>query len=104
MIPNSTYIDELSGGDPVFRQRLIDVIHKEFPEEKEAYYQSYTEKKYKIAAENVHKLKHKISILGLERSYAIAQDYEKNLLEGTTLLEADFSDIIRLIASFLETQ
>jgi len=103
MIPNSTYIDELSGGDPVFRQRLIDVIHKEFPEEKEAYYQSYTEKKYKVAAENVHKLKHKISILGLEKSYYIAVDHENNLKEGKTDLYDQFEQILKVMTNYIAT-
>jgi hypothetical protein len=31
------------------------------------------------AAQSVHKLKHKISILGLEKSYYIVEEYESDL-------------------------
>ena len=103
MIPNSSYIDSLSGGDPVFKQKLIDVIHREFPEEKEAYHLSYTENNYKKAAENVHKLKHKISILGLEKSYHIAVDYENNLKEGITDLHDKFEEILNTMTDYIAT-
>ena len=103
MIPNSSYIDSLSGGDPVFKQKLIDVIHKEFPEEKEAYYTCYKENNYNKAAGNVHKLKHKISILGLEKSYHIAVDHENNLKEGKTDLHSKFEEILNTMADYIAT-
>ena len=103
MIPNSSYIDSLSGGDPVFRQKLIDVIIKEFPEEKEAYYTSYKANNYTKSAGNVHKLKHKISILGLEKSYRIAVDYENNLKEGKTDLQDKFEDILNTMTDYIAT-
>lgn len=103
MIPNSTYIDSLSGGDAVFKQKLIDVINKEFPEEKEAYYACYKANKYIKAAENVHKLKHKISILGLEKSYYIAVDYENNLKEGNTDLHDKFEEILQTMTAYIMT-
>ena len=102
--PNLNYIKSMSGGDQAFEQKLLGIIKQEFPQEVEVYQMNMSLKEYGKAADNVHKLKHKISILGLQKSYAIAQDYEKNLLEGSTSLEADFSTIIHLIASFLETQ
>ena len=102
--PNLNYIKSMSGGNQAFEQKLIGIIQQEFPQEVEIYLTNMSLKEYRKAADNVHKLKHKISILGLENSYAIAQDYEKNLLEGKTVLETDFSEIIQLIASFLETQ
>ena len=74
--PNLSYIHQLSGRDPVFEEKLISIIKKEFPEEKARYFKHLEEKNYKLTAEDVHKLKHKISILGLEASYYLAENYE----------------------------
>ena len=51
----------------------------------------------------MHKLKHKISILGLEKSYDIAVAYEENLIEGNTKGKEDFDKILANITSFLTT-
>jgi len=67
--PNFTYINSLSRGDKAFEAKLVAVIKAEFPVEKATYLRNIEDKNYKEAAENVHKLKHKISILGLEKSY-----------------------------------
>ncbi|WP_397364619.1 Hpt domain-containing protein [Olleya sp. R77988] len=101
--PNQTYINSLSGGDQAFKQKLIDVIKKEFPEEKQIYFDNYNAKNYKLAADNVHKLKHKISILGLEKGYNVAVSYEESLLEGNSNFKEDFETILENITAYLET-
>ena len=58
-------------------------------------------KDYSRAAEKVHKLKHKISILGLEKSYEIAVEFEKNLRENNADLEGDFRIIMLNITNYL---
>jgi hypothetical protein len=45
-------------------------------------------------AQSVHKLKHKISILGLEKSY-LAEEYESNLKNNSTNLHSDFESILK---------
>jgi len=65
--PNLNYIEALSGGDITFKAKLIEVIKNEFPKESEAYFSNITQKNHQKAADDVHKLKHKISILGLEK-------------------------------------
>lgn len=100
--PNQTYINSLSGADEIFKQKLIDIIKKEFPEEKQVYFDNYNAKNFKLAANNVHKLKHKISILGLEKSYAVAVAYEENLLENNSNLKEDFEAILNNITNYLE--
>ncbi|MDO6595997.1 Hpt domain-containing protein [Oceanihabitans sp. 2_MG-2023] len=100
--PNQSYINSLSGGDQAFKQKLIDVIKKEFPEEKLVYFNNYNAKNYKLAAENVHKLKHKISILGLEKGYEVAVAYENSLLEGSTNHKEAFEAILNSITIYLE--
>jgi HPt (histidine-containing phosphotransfer) domain-containing protein len=101
-LPNLDYIHELSGGDKTFEQKLIDIIKDEFPQEKEIYNNNYNSKNFKLAADNVHKLKHKISILGLEKSYEIAVAFETNLLEGHTNLNEEFESILNTITNYLQ--
>ncbi|RIA08545.1 hypothetical protein OE09_0360 [Flavobacteriaceae bacterium MAR_2010_72] len=101
--PNLTYINALSGGDIEFEKKLINIIKKEFPIEKEIYFKNLKEKKYQEVAENVHKLKHKIIILGLENSYELAVTYENNLKEGSLDLKEDFQIILKSMTNFLNT-
>ena len=100
--PNLSYIHSMSGGDKAFEQKLLNIIKLEFPKEKEVYYANYTEKNFKHAAENVHKLKHKISILGLAKSYEIAVAFENNLLDGNTNLNEEFESILNTITNYLQ--
>ena len=99
--PNFSYIDELSGGDEVFKQKLISIIKTEFPEEKAVYFKNIESKNFKEAAENVHKLKHKISILGLEKSYEVAVNFENNLIQNNEVGKIEFEDVLQTITNFL---
>ena len=101
--PNLSYIKSMSGGDLEFEQKLIDIIKLEFPEEKAVYYANLNDQNFKQAAENVHKLKHKISILGLENSYEIAVAFEEHLLQGNTTLNDQFESILITITNYLQT-
>ena len=101
--PNLSYITSMSGGDKAFEQKLIGIIKVEFPEEKKVYFENFEAKNYKLTAENVHKLKHKISILGLEKSYDVAVDYENNLIDGNTNGRTEFESILQIMTDFLET-
>ena len=100
--PNLSYIHDMSGGDETFEQKIIGIIKNEFPQEKQVYYNNYNSKNFKLAAENVHKLKHKISILGLDKSYDIAVAFENNLLNGNNNLNQDFEAILNVITAYLE--
>ncbi|AOW20495.1 histidine kinase [Urechidicola croceus] len=99
--PNLNYIDELSGGDIEFKNKLISIIKEEFPKEKELYYKLLGLQDYKLVAEIVHKLKHKISILGLEKSYNVATNYENNLKLGNPNLKDQFDVIMMTISNYL---
>ena len=100
-LPNLSYINTLSGGDDAFKNKLIAIIKTEFPDEKAAYLKNIEAKNFKEASENVHKLKHKISILGLEKSYNFAVDHEDNLKEGNPSLKDGFNTILQNITEFL---
>ena len=99
--PNFSYINSLCGDDEVFKQKLLDIIKMEYPEERDIYLKNSAAKNLKEAANNVHKLKHKISILGLEKSYDIASQFEKNLIEGNESLQEEFNEVLNIITRFL---
>ncbi|MBC2844237.1 Hpt domain-containing protein [Winogradskyella flava] len=101
--PNLSYIESMSGGDKAFEEKLIGIIQKEFPEEKHVYFDNITASNFKEAAENVHKLKHKISILGLVKSYEVAVNYEDHLIENSTKGRDDFEAILQIMTDFLKT-
>lgn len=101
--PNLSEINKLSNGDKTFEEKIFNVIKKEFPIEKEQYYNHLESKNLIKAAEDVHKLKHKISIFGLEKSYEIATNYENNLKEGSYDLKEDFEKILQMITEYINT-
>lgn len=100
--PNLSYIDELSGGDQAFKQKLIDIIKKELPVEISEYESNMKACHFEIAAENVHKLKHKISILGLVDAYDLAIDYEEDVKSGCLDKQSEFELILSKMSQFIE--
>ncbi len=101
--PNLGYINQLSGGDKSFEEKLISIIKNEFPEEKAVYYKNIKSNNFIEASENVHKLKHKISILGLEKSYELATQFENSLRDHKNTLEKEFDEILQSITAYLAT-
>jgi HPt (histidine-containing phosphotransfer) domain-containing protein len=99
--PNLTYINDLSGDNLEFRTKLIGILKKELPEEIYSYSEQMANTIYSEAAQSVHKLKHKISILGLEKSYYIAEKFEANLNNNSTGLHADFENILKIMQEFV---
>ena len=99
--PNLTYIQNLSRGDELFQEKLIKIIKDEFPKERDSCFDNLKNKDYLSASEKVHKLKHKISILGLEKSYEIAVEFENNLRGNNADLEDDFRIIMLNITNYL---
>mgnify|MGYP000339029144 CR=1 FL=1 len=101
--PNLSYINQLARGDESIKNELIEVIKSEFPEEKKDYFDSLEEKEFKKIEENVHRIKHKISILGLEKSYKVANEFEHNLRELSLDKQEDFEQILITISEYIET-
>jgi|TARA_B110000908_G_scaffold112203_1_gene131584 hypothetical protein len=101
--PNLIYLDSIACGDNDVKNLLIDTIKLEFPEEANDYYESFMKKDYKKSEFNVHRIKHKISILGLEQSYLIANEYEQNLRIKSTYKSDDFDTILLVITEYLKT-
>lgn len=98
---NLNYINELSGDNQEFKNKIITILKKELPDEIEIYQEEFIKANYLLASQSVHKLKHKISILGLEKSYYIAEEYENNLKDNSTDLNADFENILKIMQEFV---
>lgn len=103
MVPNLDYIKKLADGDRSFEQKFIQILKKEFPLEKEEYLHNISEKNLDEAALNVHKLKHKLGILGLEEDYMLAAKHEEALHEGNTEWEKDFLRTLEKVDDFIKT-
>ena len=54
-----------------------------------------------MATVDVHKIKHKISLLGLEAGFVIASEFEKDLKKGNITLHKDFLEILTKIHVYL---
>lgn len=104
-VPNLEYIEKLARGDKSIRNELINVIKTEFPDERKEYQISILKKDFKEIEGNVHRIKHKFSILGLERSYEKANDFEKSLreLELDLVQKEYFDKILEVISQYLKT-
>ncbi|SNR16503.1 Hpt domain-containing protein [Tenacibaculum jejuense] len=100
--PNLNYISELSGGDKEFEAKMLSILKSELPEEVNTYNNHVEKQDFKQIAEIVHKIKHKISILGLEKSYESAVAYEKELLEGDMKGHTDFLELLTKMSNFLD--
>ncbi|MDT0643819.1 Hpt domain-containing protein [Zunongwangia sp. F363] len=100
--PNLSYIHQLSDGNKDFEEKLLNVVRRELPEEIEVFKQNIRNKNYKEASANVHKLKHKISILGLEKTYHLAEDYESELREGENKRQAEFEEKLQMMLAFVQ--
>lgn len=101
--PNLNYIKELSGGDIAFEENILNLLKKEFPEEYCLFNENFNQKKYKKAANNVHKLKHKISILGFVKGFDLASNFEENLQNNDIKLYQDFINILNKIHVYLKS-
>ena len=100
--PNLDYIKELSGGDISFEENILNLLKKEFPEEYSLFNENFNQKKYTEAANNVHKIKHKISILGFKKGFELASNFEKDLQNNDVKLYQDFINLLNKIHVYLE--
>jgi hypothetical protein len=100
--PNIDYFIKLSNNNDSFRQKLIEIIKYELPLETSDYYDCKKRNDREKTAESVHKLKHKIGVLGMEDGYYVAEEYEHNLRNGTTTSEKNFEEILTTINQFVK--
>lgn len=99
--PNLDYINQLSKSNLDLKNRLISVLKSEFPEEVKVYETNMNTYNYQEAAENVHKLKHKVALLGLEQGNDITRNFEEQLRNDRNEGQNDFEEILVNIKFFL---
>lgn len=98
--PNLSYINDLAGDDDAFRAKLIAVIKNELPAEIAEYQNNIDSQNYTAAAGNVHKLKHKISVMGMEKSYYLAETFENSLKENNAQQAKEFGELLTAMQDF----
>lgn len=103
MIPNLSYIKQLADGSEAFEQKMIGILKKEFPLEKKQYLSTIASQNYTEAAEIVHKIKHKIGMLGMEKAYAKTIQYEEALKSSNMTEHAEFLTILDAIDNYIST-
>lgn len=100
--PNMLYIHQLSGGDQDFEKRMLEVVKKELPQDIKYFQKMIAEENFKEASVIVHKIKHKISILGLTDSYYFAEKYEEELRLGVNSGQKSFQEILEAMMNFID--
>lgn len=99
--PNLSYIINLASGDYVFAEKFVHALKEEFQDEVKAYFMHMNKGEPRSAAELVHKIKQKFTILGLNESFATADYYETQLQEGDETLDYEFRKTIQKVNIFL---
>lgn len=99
--PNLDYIKEISGGNEEFEKKFLTIIQTEFPKEKNEYVENLERDSFEEAAKVVHKIKHKLGILGLNNGYKLAVKYEEDLKYGDIKLKEEFNEILKSVEEFI---
>lgn len=102
-IPNLEYVDNLAEGDMVFRQKFIGILKEEFPTEQEEYLDTIKNALFRETSEHVHKIKHKLNVLGLHNAYTLAVKHEKELRDGEQSFKDEFLSILKDVEHYLKT-
>ena len=100
--PNLTYIKNMSAGDTEFELKVIHIIKSEFFQEQQMYFSCIQKQDPKITAEIVHKIKHKIGILGLMKGYEFTTSFELELKKGKFDRKSEFESILVTINNYLQ--
>lgn len=100
--PNLEYFDKLSNNNITFKQKLIDIVKYEFPLELSVYQDCIANNSLKEASEAVHKLKHKIGVLGMTDSYTLAETFEHSLRDGLNEKQAEFESVLKTVKAFID--
>ncbi|WP_417941202.1 Hpt domain-containing protein [Flavobacterium sp. RS13.1] len=105
--PNLNYINNLSGNDMAFKQLIISTLKKELPLEIDEYYNKIENDCFIATAEIIHKIKHKIIIMGMEKSYYLAEEFEislkKESVDFKEALKVEFDKILSTMQDFVDS-
>ncbi|WP_439129478.1 Hpt domain-containing protein [Polaribacter sp.] len=82
--PNLNYIKEIAEGDKDFELSMLTLLKVEFPKEFKMLKDNFRQQNYAQVALDVHKIKYKISMLGMPLALEIASNFEQNIKKGHT--------------------
>lgn len=100
-VPNLNYVKEIAGGNEEFEKKFLTIIKAEFPKEMEDYLKNLADYELEESAKVVHKIKHKLGILGLDNGYKLAIKYEEALKYGDLKLKDDFLGVLKTVEEFI---
>jgi HPt (histidine-containing phosphotransfer) domain-containing protein len=100
--PNLDYFYKIADGDQAIIDKFVSILKSEFPQQLENYNENIAIPNYHESSEAVHKLKHKIGILGLEESYKLTGLFEQNLRNQKLQYQKEFEVIIKNITNFIQ--
>ncbi len=83
-------------------EKFRAVMQKELPTELAGLKAALTAQDLTVAAELVHKIKHKFSLVKMHSAYAYAVGYEEALRSGDNSGEGGFEDYLEELVGFLE--
>ena len=98
---NLSYLKKLAAGDLDFEKKIIAFLKLEFPQEKKSYQQHFELMEFTKAAADVHKIKHKISVLDLKKNHNLATQHEQNLKNSNTDLASEFDAVLEGMTAFI---
>lgn len=80
--PNLDYIKKISDGDSNFEESMLALLKTEFPLELITLKKNFSEGNFIEVSLNIHKIKHKIAMLGMNNCFKLATKIEKNIKKG----------------------
>ncbi|MRI00608.1 Hpt domain-containing protein [Kriegella sp. EG-1] len=101
--PNMDYVIHLGGTDFDFERKFIAILKKEFTWQLGNYLYHIKKDEPRAAAEVVHKIKFKFSVLGMNHAFTFSEYYEEQLHVGNMALDEDFKKCLRKVNEFLKT-
>ncbi|MBG47577.1 MAG: histidine kinase [Pseudozobellia sp.] len=101
--PNLDYVVELVGTqDFEFQAKFVAIMKTEFTCDLGRYLYHIKIDEPRTAAEIVHKLKYKFSVLGMEKTFAFAEAHKEKLERGDAALDEDFKSVLKKVSNFLD--
>lgn len=99
--PNLSYINNIAKGNDDFKNEFIVMVSDELNDDIKEYYNHLEKEDLKMTKVYVHRIKHKMSILSLEKSYEITNNYENNLRDHNFEGQEYFESMLPVMVNFL---
>jgi HPt (histidine-containing phosphotransfer) domain-containing protein len=102
--PNLDYLKQISGGDTDFENTMLNMLKLEFPKELNLLKSNFNDNNFMDLSLDIHKIKHKIGMLGMPKSLDLASICEKNIKEGNTEQYKELTLVLDRINVYLKNK